>query len=100
MKQKRREVIILRTTLIDKKLLKVMAKDAGLSLSKYLIKAGLNKNLRSRLTEDELETYKSLVKFQNGLTSTGNLLKKKDPRFNQELHNLVDEIRVHLKNFQ
>jgi len=100
MKPIKKEVITIRTSLIDKKLLKVMAKDAGLSLSKYLVKAGLNQNLRSRLTEEELNTYKSLVKFHNALTSTSNLFKKKDPRLNHEIQLLVAEIKLHLKNFQ
>lgn len=96
----RKYYITFKVTKLEKKLLQQAAKEAGLDLSKYLRQVGLNKKIRARLSNEELDLFKELVKIHNGWKSIGNLFKNKDPRLKNEVHKLADELRLNLKKFQ
>ena len=96
----RNTYITFKVSKLEKKLLQKAAKESGLDLSKYLRNVGLNKNLRARLTDEELALFKELIKIHNGWKSIGNMYRKKNPRLTSEIHQLADKIRIQLKTFQ
>ena len=68
----------LRVDLFDEKIIKIKAKESGLSTSEYIRRCALNKSLPKALDSDELEAYKDLKKFYNNFNSISNLFKKGD----------------------
>lgn len=89
-----------RCTLFEKKLLKVKAKKAGLSLSEFCRKSANDKVISERLTEEQISVYKMLVQYHNYFKSIGNLIKIKHPDLYQKVYQTADEIKSHLKNFK
>lgn len=90
--------ILIRVNLFDEKLIKVKAKDCGLSVSEYLRRCGLNKSVPKSMNTEELEVYKDLKKFYNNFTSISNLLVKGDhARMIQEIEELKSSLKEHLK---
>jgi len=88
-----------RITLYEKKLLKVKAKKAGLTLSEYCRRVTQDIEIVERLTEEQITLYKMLVQFHNNFKSIGNLFRKKDPSLTTKVNELADEIKKHLNNF-
>ena len=89
-----------RCTLYEKKLLKIKAKKAGITLSEFCRKSANEKNIIERLTEEQIKLYKMLIIYHNNFKSIGNMFKKKDPNLRNEVHKLADEIKNHLQNFK
>jgi len=90
--------ILIRVNLFDEKLIKVKAKDCGLSVSEYLRRCGLNKSVAKSMNTEELEVYKDLKKFYNNFTLISNLLAKGDHvRMIEEIEELKLSLKEHLK---
>ena len=89
-----------RCTLFEKKLLKVKAKKAGLSLSEFCRKSANDKVISERLTEEQITVYKMLIQYHNYFKSIGNLIKTKHPDLYQKVYQTADEIKKHLQNFK
>lgn len=89
-----------RCTLYEKKLLKVKAKNAGVSLSEFCRKAASEKLIKERLTPDQIDLYRMLVKYHNNFKSIGNLFRNKDSDFYKKVNETADEIKTHLQNFK
>ncbi|WP_028890689.1 mobilization protein MbpA [Tenacibaculum sp. 47A_GOM-205m] len=88
-----------RCSLYEKKLLKVKAKKAGLSLSEFCRKSANEKEISERLTDEQISLYKMLVQYHNNFKSIGNLIKNKHPDLYQKVYQTADEIKNHLKKF-
>ena len=89
-----------RCTLYEKKLLKIKAKKAGLSLSEFCRKSANNKVIYERLTEEQINLYKMLIQYHNNFKHIGNLVKKRHPNLYQNVFQTTIEIKNHLKNFK
>lgn len=100
MKTKSNIVTKFRTNSYEKKLIKIRAKKTGLSQSEFCKKAVLNFKITERLTEEQIELYKMLIKYHNNFKSIGNLIKEKHPGLYQKINNTADEIKNHLQNFK
>jgi len=100
MKTKSNIVTKFRTSSYEKKLIKIRAKKTGLSQSEFCKKAVLNFKITERLTEEQIELYKMLIKYHNNFKSIGNLIKEKHPGLYQKINNTADEIKNHLQNFK
>ncbi len=93
------EFIKFRCTLLEKKLLKNRATLCGLTLSEYFRRVAFEKKITERLTEDEIEIYKTLVKFHNNFKAIGNMYRKRNPYLTEKVYWLADEIKDHLQKF-
>ena len=80
--------------------MKVKAKNTGLSLSEYIRRSVFEKEITERFNEEHIRIYKMLIKYHNNFKSIGNMFKKRDPRLTQKVHDLANEIKRHLNNFQ
>nr|WP_298924623.1 mobilization protein MbpA [uncultured Allomuricauda sp.] len=96
----KREFIQFRCSIYEKKMLKLKAKKAGLSLSEYCRSAALENRIIERLTSEQLEHYAMLVTYKNNFTRIGNMFKKRNPKLAKEVEQLANEIRMHLYNFK
>ncbi len=96
----KKETIKFRCTLYEKKLLKVKARKAGISLSEFCRRAAFDDRIIERLTEDQIEIYKMLIKYQNNFKLIGNMFRKRNPKLADEVIELANEIRSHLYNFK
>ncbi|UII79892.1 mobilization protein MbpA [Flagellimonas sp. CMM7] len=96
----KREHIQFRCSIYEKKLLKIKAKKAGLSISEYCRRAAFDDRIIERLSEDQIEAYKLLVQYQNNFKRIGNMFRKRNPKLADEVTQLAKEIREHLLSFR
>ncbi|RKN82858.1 hypothetical protein D7Z94_03185 [Ulvibacterium marinum] len=96
----KRDYIKFRCSIYQKKLLKKRAKRVGISLSEYCRSSAFGNNVIERLTEEQLECYRTLVQYKNNFTRISNMFKKRNPLLAKEVENLAEEIRKHLYNFK
>jgi hypothetical protein len=96
----KRTYIKFRCSIYEKKLLKKRAHRAGLSLSEYCRSSAFGNTIIERLTREQLECYKTLIKYKNNFTSIGNMFKKRNPKLANEVAELAEQIRNHLYNFR
>ena len=92
------EFIKFRCSIYEKKMLRIRAKQSGLSLSEFCRRAIYEKEIKERLSDDQIEIYKTLLKFHNNFKSIGNMFRKKDPKLTSAIYKLADEIKIHLQN--
>ena len=95
----KRTYIRFRCSIYEKKLLKKRAQRAGISLSEYCRSSAFENAIVERLTTEQLECYKTLVKYKNNFTHIGNMFKKHNPSLAKEVALLAEDIRQHLNNF-
>ena len=96
----KKEFVQFRCSVYEKKLLKVKAKKSGLSISEYCRRAAFGDRIIERLSEDHIETYKMLVRYENNFKRIGNMFRKRDPKLADEVVQLANDIRRHLFNFR
>ena len=96
----KKEFVQFRCSIYEKKLLKVKAKKSGLSISEYCRRAAFDDRIVERLSEEQIEVYKMLVKYQMNFKRIGNMFRKRNPKLADEVVQLANEIREHLYNFR
>ena len=94
------DLVKFRCSVYEKKLLKVKAKSCGLTLSEYIRRTVFEQTITERFSEEHIELYKMLIKYHNNFKSIGNMYKKRNPKLTQEVYDLANEIKAHLKKFQ
>ena len=100
MKRTKKEFIQFRCRVYEKKLLKKKAKKAGLSLSEFCLRSALDVKVVEILNEEQIEFYKTLIKYSNNFTSIGNMYRKQNPKLTEEVYALAKEMKDHLNNFK
>lgn len=96
----KKEFVQFRCSVYEKKLLKVKAKKSGLSISEYCRRAAFGDRIIERLSEEQIETYKMLVRYENNFKRIGNMFRKRNPKLADEVVQLANDIRRHLFNFR
>ena len=96
----KREYIQIRCSIYEKKLLKKRAARAGISLSEYLRSTAFERNIVERITPEQLESYQMLIQYKNNFARIANMFKKGNPKLSNEVAQLAEEIRTHLRNFR
>ncbi|WP_246067814.1 mobilization protein MbpA [Changchengzhania lutea] len=94
------DLVKFRCSIYEKKLLKVKAARSGLSLSEYIRRSLFEQEITERFTEEHIDIYKMLIKYHNNFKSIGNMFKKRNPKLTEEVYDLANTIKVHLKKFQ
>jgi len=94
------DLVKFRCSVYEKKLLIVKSKRSGLSLSEYIRRSLFEQEITERFSDEHIEIYKMLIKYHNNFKSIGNMYKKRHPKLNQEVYDLANEIKKHLKKFQ
>ena len=96
----KKEFVQFRCSIYEKKLLRVKANKSGLSISEYCRRAAFDDRIIERLSEEQIEVYKMLVKYQMNFKLIGNMFRKRNPKLADEVVLLANEIRKHLYNFK
>ena len=94
----KKELVKFRCSVYEKKLLQVKAKRSGLTLSEFCRMVVAEKDIKERLSGEQLDIYQTLVKFHNNFKAIGNMFRKKDPKLSAAVYELAEEIKVHLQN--
>ncbi|MGB6152026.1 MAG: mobilization protein MbpA [Pricia sp.] len=96
----KRTYIKFRCSIYEQKLLKKRAERADMSLSEYCRSSAFGNSVVERLTEEQLEHYRMLIRYSNSFTRIGNMFKKRDPLLAREVRELAEEIRKQLYSFK
>jgi uncharacterized protein (DUF1778 family) len=97
---KRSSLIPVRVTPLQKKVIQLTAKKTGLSVSDFMRKSAMNKTVRIRFSNEELEAYKTLQEYHKHFARISNLIKSKDPQLTAEIEKTQQLIFEHLKKFE
>lgn len=95
------QFIKFRVSGIEKRIIEKKSERAGLSVSEFVRRLAFEKDLKSRLTEEEIGCYKNLSKYADNFRRISNLFKLGDiTGMKQETLEASRLIREHLKKFQ
>ncbi|MCD0477456.1 mobilization protein [Chryseobacterium sp. LC2016-29] len=95
------EFIKIRVSRIEKKVIEKKALKAGLSISEFIRRLAFEKELKSKLTDEEIECYKSLSKYAENFRRISNLFKLGDiTGIKEDAIETGKLIREHLRKFQ
>lgn len=94
------ELVKFRCSSYEKKLLKLKAKNTGLSQSEYMRRCVFGKEINERFSDEHIAIYKMLVKYHNNFKSIGNMYRKRNPKLTQTVYDLAKDIKDHLKKFK
>lgn len=89
-----------RCSRFEKRLLQIKAKRANLSLSAYCRMVALDDKIVERFTDQQIEIYKTLLEYHHNFKRIGNMFKKRNPKLQQEVYQLAEEIKDHLMSFK
>ncbi len=96
----KKEFVQFRCSIYEKKLLRVKADRSGLSISEYCRRAAFDDRIIERLTQEQIEMYKMLTKYEINFKRIGNMYRKRNPKLADEVVQLANEIRKHLLSFR
>ncbi|ASO06411.1 mobilization protein MbpA [Arenibacter algicola] len=96
----KKEFVQFRCSLYEKKLLRVKADRSGLSISEYCRRAAFDDRIIERLTQEQIEMYKMLSRYETNFKLIGNMFRKRNPKLADEVVHLASEIRRHLLSFR
>lgn len=69
-------------------------------MSAYCRMAAMEDRIVERLTEEQLDAYKMLVRYHNNFKRIANMFRKRNPKLSDEVIQLAREIKTHLYNFK
>jgi hypothetical protein len=92
--------IEIRISPFEKDVIKANARELNLSVSEYLIRCGMRRNLPKPLSPEELEAWMMLKEYNTNFSRISNYIKNKSPGLNQEVKKLVEEINIDLKKIR
>lgn len=95
--EKKTETIKFRVSSFDKKMLQIKAKENGISVSELLVRSALQRKIVPSMTNEEIEQYKELKKYQTNFARLSNMIKYNDPALYFEIKKLILELSTHLK---
>lgn len=96
----REKYVKLRVTALEKKVLFNKAKLTSSSFSDYARSVLLGHRISSKLSEEELNNFKMLHRFNKDLINLKNWFSKRDPRLSVEIEQTCIEIRKQLNKFK
>jgi hypothetical protein len=74
----KKELIKFRCTGLEKAIIEKKADNSGRSVSSFCRSSALGQKIGYKLTDEELEAYRTLATYHKNFTAISNLLKKKD----------------------
>jgi len=96
----KKEFVQFRCSIYEKKLLRVKADRSGLSISEYCRRAAFDDRIIERLTQEHIEMYRMLARYETNFKLIGNMFRKRNPKLANEVVQLASEIRGHLLSFK
>lgn len=95
------QIVKFRVSKLEKGIIENKAKKAGLTVSDFIRRLTFDKELKNRLTKEEIECYETLSKYADNFRRISNLFKRGDVTgVKEEAIRTSRLIRKHFKNFQ
>ena len=95
------QIIKFRVSKIEQRIIQKKSEKAGLSVSEFLRRLALEKEIKSRLTSEEIECYKTLSKYADNFRRISNLFKLGDvTSVKSESLETSKLIRNHIEKFK
>lgn len=60
----------------------------------------MEQTISERFSDEEIEAYKTLVKYHNNFKSIGNMFRGKNDGLTRMVYEVAKEIKEHLKKFK
>ena len=83
------EFVQFRCSIYEKKLLRVKADRSGLSISEYCRRAAFDDRIIERLTQEQIEMFKMLSRYETNFKLIGNMFRKRNPKLADEVVQLA-----------
>ena|SRR5690625_6268272 len=100
-KKKRTQFIKFRVSSLEQNTIQKKAKNAGLTASEFLRRLAFKKEIRGRLTPEEIECYQTLIKYADNFRRISNLINKNDKRgVKKETLKTAELIKAHLNKLK
>lgn len=97
----RDQFLKLRTSKLEKNIIKNKARKAGLSTSEFIRRVALEKEVKARLSKEEIESYTTLIKYKNNFKSISNFLRLGDvDKVKEKSLETAELINRHLNKFK
>ncbi len=84
-------------SMVDKEIIKNRAEKTGMSMSEYIRQCIFSKRVTYALTEEEIEIYKMLVRFNNDFERLANHYKYKDSILSNEIRKVAYDLKKELE---
>ena len=89
----RTQRIDIKVSLLDKTLIRLQAKEAGMSVSAYMVSCSLHREIKSRPSEALVTTYQELSRYQVNFRQISSLIRDRQPL---EVLKAVEEVATRL----
>ncbi len=96
---KKQERLEFRVSLLEKELIKQRAEKCNMSTGEYCRNSALGKRITYSLSDEELQVYKTLVKYHNNFTKIGNLYRK-NVDMTQEVRKLLALLKGEIEHIR
>lgn len=94
-------IIKFRVDVLEKRVIENKANNAGLTVSEFVRRALFDTEIKSRLTEEELKAYQTLIRYKINFQSIKNILKRGDlSMVERETIKTAQLINEHLRKFK
>jgi hypothetical protein len=97
---RRTEKMQFRLTKLERKIVELEAKELHLSVSDLCRFAVMHVQVYKPLSDEEIEIYRTLIRYKTAFDRTANYFKNSDPRFAGELLSIARELKEHLQKFK
>lgn len=95
------QIIKIRISILDEKLIQINSAKAGLSLSQFMIDCALHRVIMPSPSEERATAYIELTKFHRNFTYISNLIKNRnDPEMLRQIGILINELSQHLNDIK
>jgi len=95
--ERKAQTLHLRCTAYEKAAIAAQANATGLPVSRYLLERGMNYRPKERLSAEQAELLRQVLRFRTDLSRAGNLLKASDPAGAAEIREVVKNIKTLMK---
>ena len=94
------KLIQFKVTALEKKAIQLNAKKLNLSVSELCRKSTFNVRIYMPLSSEELEVYKTLVRFKTDFDRIATYFKNSNPLFANKVLSVARKLKEHLQKFK
>lgn len=96
----RSETLRFRVFSLEKKAIQLAARQAGMPISEYLRQCALGKEIKFRLTDEEIEIFQMLRQYRTNFSRLSSMIKKHEPGKVKVLDELIKGIDEQLNKLR
>lgn len=97
MENEKTERLNIRISPFEKDVIRMKAETLNLSISEYVVKCAIQRELPKAMDDEEKEIWLTLKKYQTDFSRLSNLVRKRNPALDREIKKIIDELGSSLK---